>query len=335
MADAANTGIYEIVNTVTGKRYIGSAVSFAKRWAGHRSDLRLNRHHSRALQRAWNKYGEECFRFSILLNCGPDELISEEQAAFDKFCPEYNTSKFAGSMRGVSPSQETRTRLSAALANRHFSEEHRAKISKAIRKRNETYVHSPDTLAKMRSSQVGKKLSEATKKKMSEARKGKRPALGSRWTIEQRQAQSERLRANPTFLGKTHTDAAKAKISAARCGRGSPHTEEAKRKISEGLRGNQHWLGKSHSDETKAKLSQIHKGRVFSAESLAKMSASHRGVIPSEETRMRMSQARAGRKLSEEHKAACRAGWERRRRAKEIANAPCLFPPDNQGGGRN
>lgn len=55
MVAEASSGIYEIVNTINGKRYVGSAVSLKRRWVDHRRDLRAGKHHSRHLQNAWAK----------------------------------------------------------------------------------------------------------------------------------------------------------------------------------------------------------------------------------------------------------------------------------------
>lgn len=55
-------GIYSIIGP-GGRRYIGQAKTFVRRWAEHRSALRHQRHHCASLQRAWNKYGEEAFEF--------------------------------------------------------------------------------------------------------------------------------------------------------------------------------------------------------------------------------------------------------------------------------
>jgi group I intron endonuclease len=60
-----NTGIYQILNKVNGKSYVGSAVNIKKRWAVHRHTLRNNKN-SPHLQKAWNKYGEESFEFNVL-----------------------------------------------------------------------------------------------------------------------------------------------------------------------------------------------------------------------------------------------------------------------------
>lgn len=61
MADPTDSGIYAIVNLANGKRYIGSAKSFARRWYMHRRELGLGKHHSRHLQRSWTRHGAEGF----------------------------------------------------------------------------------------------------------------------------------------------------------------------------------------------------------------------------------------------------------------------------------
>ena len=40
------SGIYKIVNTITGKCYVGSAKDFEKRWARHFNDLKSGTHSS-------------------------------------------------------------------------------------------------------------------------------------------------------------------------------------------------------------------------------------------------------------------------------------------------
>lgn len=60
------TGIYQIRNLVNDKVYIGSAVDFGKRWNSHICSLNDQHHHSQKLQRAWDKYGIDAFKFEIL-----------------------------------------------------------------------------------------------------------------------------------------------------------------------------------------------------------------------------------------------------------------------------
>jgi group I intron endonuclease len=98
-----SSGVYEIVNTVDGKRYVGSASDIKGRWAVHRHGLSRGKHHSRYLQAAWNKHGGDQFVFRALLFCDKPNLLLYEQAAMDALSPEYNLAKFASSCLGFSP----------------------------------------------------------------------------------------------------------------------------------------------------------------------------------------------------------------------------------------
>ena len=90
------SGIYQIRNTVNGKLYIGSSHDIKFRWKQHKSSLRRNKHHSLILQRAWNKYGEDCFEFEVIKDVEIESLIESEQFYFDMLNPDYNVSKKAG-----------------------------------------------------------------------------------------------------------------------------------------------------------------------------------------------------------------------------------------------
>lgn len=74
-------GIYKIINVVNNKFYVGSAVDFTARKRRHWWALRSQRHANKHLQAAWNKYGEESFKFLIVeeLPEGAD-LVSAEDA---------------------------------------------------------------------------------------------------------------------------------------------------------------------------------------------------------------------------------------------------------------
>lgn len=145
MADQANTGIYEIVNLVNGKRYIGSAKDLVNRWSGHRKHLNRGSHHCRHLQAAWRKYGAEAFAVRTLIICAKPDLILYEQIAFDAFAPEYNSNPSAGSSLGRKLSDETKAKIAAKRLGRKMpprGDEYRAKISAALKGKKKSPEHS-------------------------------------------------------------------------------------------------------------------------------------------------------------------------------------------------
>ncbi len=73
------SGIYKITNKNNGKFYIGSSSKINERWTDHKYLLNSNRHHSKHLQRAWNKYGEDSFVFEVIEECSPDKILEKEQ----------------------------------------------------------------------------------------------------------------------------------------------------------------------------------------------------------------------------------------------------------------
>lgn len=107
-------GIYTIRNKVNGNLYVGSAASFYRRWAGHKSHLRANEHDNPKLQNAWNKYGESSFEFLILEIIEHKEfLLNAEQFYLDIFFGEscYNILPAAKNRMGAKTSDFTKDKL--------------------------------------------------------------------------------------------------------------------------------------------------------------------------------------------------------------------------------
>ena len=91
-----SSGVYEILNTVNGKRYIGSSFSNIRRRAyEHFFYLRRGSHHSSILQRAYDKYGESSFKFNILHETPSEYSRILEQWYLNTQPCEYNSSKCA------------------------------------------------------------------------------------------------------------------------------------------------------------------------------------------------------------------------------------------------
>lgn len=99
MAKEKICGIYCIENLINHKKYIGSSINIYQRWSNHKSDLRGNRHHNNHLQDAWNKYGENNFKFSIIELCDEAEIKEREQYYLDTLYPfkqnGYNIEKYS------------------------------------------------------------------------------------------------------------------------------------------------------------------------------------------------------------------------------------------------
>lgn len=170
-----SSGIYKITNTINGKFYIGSAVSFIKRKRCHLSALRGGSHRNEKLQRAFYKYGEEAFDFSLILKCNVDDLLFYEQLIIDALNPVkngYNICPEAGNWLGRKHSEETKKKMKAAW------EERRKKPRPPI---------SQEAREKIRQSKLGKKrkpFTEEAKKNMSIARMGNKNRLGIPHTEE-------------------------------------------------------------------------------------------------------------------------------------------------------
>lgn len=106
-------GIYCIKNNKNNKVYIGQSVDVEKRKIGHFYKLNHNIHENEHLQYSFNKYGSECFCFSVIKECSRGELNYLESS----YIVEYNScnSNFGYNMRsgGANPTiaEETRYKL--------------------------------------------------------------------------------------------------------------------------------------------------------------------------------------------------------------------------------
>ena len=127
----SKSGVYQIINTVNNKRYIGSAVDLRKRENEHFAHLRRGAHHSSYLQRAYNKHGRDAFHFEVLMYTPRDHCIIVEQAVLDAVKPEYNLSKRADSRLGAPQPKSMAKAQSKRMKERwaNMSVEERAEMS--------------------------------------------------------------------------------------------------------------------------------------------------------------------------------------------------------------
>lgn len=181
------------------------------------------------------------------------------------------------------------------------TEEAKAKMRESVeqRRQNGTLVLSPEQRDHLRQVNLGKVYgprSEETKAKLREAWEY-RPRVATRGPMSEETKENIRR----SKLGTSHTETARAKMSASHKGR--PLSDETKAKMSTARKGQ--GTGRRHSEETRAKMSAAKKGRQgrpLSDETKAKISAARknrRSMPHSEETRAMMSLAQQNRRASE------------------------------------
>jgi group I intron endonuclease len=225
------SGVYQIINKVNGKRYIGSSVNIKSRWRDHIYCLDGGRHNNHYLQRSWNKYGGSNFVFETICLFPESELIENEQHLLDCLAPEYNISNIAGrppGFKGCRHSEETRRKMSEVHSGennpwygKYHSEETRRKLSEAMSGENNPWYGKTGE----KHQRYGTHHSEETRRKLSEAMSGE----------------------NNPWYGKHHSEETRRKVSEAK--KGKHHSEETKRKMSEAQSGKRHWNYIDFTDE--------------------------------------------------------------------------------------
>lgn len=77
-------GVYKISNNLCpeGKYYIGYSCHIRRRWNNHKRLLKNEKHVNMYLQRAYNKYGAECFTYEILHECETKEEAQEYETSY-------------------------------------------------------------------------------------------------------------------------------------------------------------------------------------------------------------------------------------------------------------
>ena len=125
-----NIGVYKITNIINNKCYIGSSITLHERILKHKSLLLSGKHHSSKLQRSYNKYGIENFKYEILENCNKEETIGREQYWMDLYNPELNILKIAGSCLGCKRNPEGREKRRLIRLGMKHTQEAKDKMSK-------------------------------------------------------------------------------------------------------------------------------------------------------------------------------------------------------------
>jgi group I intron endonuclease len=245
------SGIYKIINITNNKLYVGSAVKIQKRWNEHINFLSKNKHHNRYLQNAWNKHGQENFKFEVIEyieNVSKKTLLEREQYWINKTqCYNsnygYNIQCTAGSNLGIV-----------------FSEEHKSRISKALTGKK----LSKEQIEKMRNRMLGTKLSEDHKFKLINSRKG------IKLTQEQIDMLAEARRAKPL------SEESKRKIGDANKGR--VVSLEVRKRISESEKGEKHHNTKL-TNEIVIEIKQMLCSQIFTYKEIAEQFQISRDIV--------------------------------------------------------
>lgn len=196
-------GIYKITNLVNNKVYVGQAIDLEKRLSEHRFSLLGNRHINKHLQNAWNKYGEENFKFEVIEVCSEDKLTEREQYWIDYY-------------GGMNSNNNYNQR--EASSKGHLSEESKQKMSIS----QLGHLVKAETRQKMRNRMLGNNYGSKV--------------MQEKWKSEEWRNKIIELHKNNTYMkGKHQTEEAKRKIGEA--SRNHKHTNEAKQKISQTHKG--------------------------------------------------------------------------------------------------
>jgi group I intron endonuclease len=191
----SNSGIYKIVNNITNKCYVGSAVNILKRFREHKRLLKAKQHHSKKLQHSFNKYNLDNFIFEIIeIVEDKNLLISREQFWIDNlnsFNNGYNCLPKAGSVLGFKASEETKRKHSLKMKGKQLrlgsksTNEAKAKMSESAKKRG----YSKNAIEAMRNANKGNKHSLG--RKSSKETSAKRSAsIKAHWEIRRQKGQT-------------------------------------------------------------------------------------------------------------------------------------------------
>lgn len=189
------------IRSPSGKFYIGSARNFETRKRVHLNALRKGKHHSRPLQRAWDKYG--VLDFSVLVICSESTLFLYEQSIIDRLRPAYNVNPSACGTRGLRWSEESKAKIRGRKVDP-------ALISQGVmrcttpeqRRANSKYARSQWT----EESKLSQVIKLTGRRDTAETRTKKIAALTGRPVSE------ETRRKIAAHAGWKHTDIAKAKM---------------------------------------------------------------------------------------------------------------------------
>jgi len=171
--------IYKITNTVNNKAYVGVTIqqNVVDRWNAHKSSIRNGRG-CPFLAKAFKKYGEDAFRFEVIIICFDKDVYKYEIDYIKK----YNTlspngynilegGKSNKTFLGKTHTEETKkilSKKSKEYNNRPEVKEWRSKIMKELNKKR---FANPEVIKKMEENKIKRENKIANKKSKSDVAK--------------------------------------------------------------------------------------------------------------------------------------------------------------------
>ena len=168
-------GIYQIVNDVNDKIYIGSSINVLNRTKAHIKLLKAEKHPNILLQRFFNKYGIENIHFTLV-----EYIVTEENETKESVCKKlherensyfkkYNLFSDTNKPNGFNLScdadriflnrnhtKKSKSKISKGhkgqipwIKDKHHSEETKLKLSKSLMGKNKGHTHTEEAKLKM------------------------------------------------------------------------------------------------------------------------------------------------------------------------------------------
>lgn len=134
------SGIYQIINVVNNKKYIGSSKDLYNRYKSHLKTLIKNMHFNIHLQNAYNKYN--ClFVFEVIRSCKIENLLKIEQFYIDLHKDNlYNFSLFVNGFKNCKHNKEQKEKWKdkrkgsqLGILNNFYGKHHKEETKKKLK----------------------------------------------------------------------------------------------------------------------------------------------------------------------------------------------------------
>lgn len=224
------SGIYRIINIVTGKMYIGQSLDVKNRIRVHRYQLKKGNHGNDFLSRSYNIHGASNFIYEILYTI--EDKTKEQAIHILNEKEEYFINKYNSFVNGYN--------LTSGGGNKIFSEESIAKMSASHIGQTQSLKCRQMSSERMKNRIV----SDETKRRLSVALAGKKHSTESKQKMS-----ISKMGTDNNRYGTHHTEETKRKIGCAQLGEKNHNfsketPESVKQKCRDSYHGSQCHLAK-------------------------------------------------------------------------------------------